>query len=85
MLGAEDHEVVEVLELRDGLIFHSTWHSRILGSLEASPLHAVQASDVGLSGLSGVDDVAEVVEDLGRTVLYGIGSGLTLGPDGLSA
>ena len=68
MLGAEDHVVVEVLEL-GGLAFHSMWHSRVLASLQAGPLQAVHASEVGLSGLIGVDDVAEVVEDLGRTVL----------------
>ena len=63
-----DHVVVRVLEL------YSLRHSRILASLHGGPLQAVHASEVGLSGHIGVDDIAEVVEDLGRTVRRGIDS-----------
>ena len=70
VLGAEDHEVVEVLEIGNGLAFHTTWHP---GDLQARPLQAA-ACEVGLSGLIGVDDVADVVEYLGRTVPRSIGS-----------
>ena len=69
----EDDVVVEVLELRDGLTLKALWDARITCGFEAGPLKTVQASEVWLPRLPGIDLVPKVVEDLGRTVPRGIG------------
>ena len=72
MLSPEDDVVVEVLELRDGLTLKALSDARITCGFEASPVKAVQTSEVWLPRLPGID-LVKVVKDLGRTVPRGIG------------
>ena len=73
MVRPEDDVVVEVLDLRNGLTLKALWNAGITCGFETGPLKAVQASEVRLPRLPGVDLVPKVVEDLGRTVPRGIG------------
>ena len=68
MLCPADDVIVEVLELWDGLTLKGLWDVRITCGFEASPLKAVQTSEVCLPRLPGIDLVPKVVKDLGRTV-----------------
>ena len=73
MVRPEDDVVVEVLELRDGLTLKALWDAGITCGFEAGPLKAVQASEVWLPRLPGIDLVPKFVKYLGRTVPRGIG------------